>query len=66
MANQIKCGTCAFHVGGECRRRAPTPSLFGLVRCDEDNENPYLAFWPEVAADEWCGEWAPKQAEGQS
>lgn len=34
----------------ECRRNPPTVVLWG----DE-----LTTFWPQVAGNEWCGEWSP-------
>lgn len=54
-----ECGNCRyFDVVGEqafgaCRRRAPSPC--------RDDENLYpTAYWPEVASEEWCGEWGAR------
>jgi hypothetical protein len=48
--SQPTCGDCAYHEPtkhqgerGECRRHAPI--LWGSV-----------AYWPKVAAEDWCGD----------
>ena len=62
------CSECRFwfeypdgRPGGECRRYAPRPNLVTSSRldeCDETGKDPSaFAFWAEVAADDWCGEW---------
>jgi len=47
------CGNCRYrweHLN-ECRRHAPHPSHKELRD----------AWWPGVGADDWCGEWSPKE-----
>ena len=51
-----RCDKCKYYVGhsrvyGTCRRYAPRP----ILRLYETQ-----ASWPEVDADEWCGEWESK------
>ncbi len=41
---------------GICRRYAPTP---GTSTNGSDLENGDDSLWPQVASDEWCGEWQP-------
>ena len=57
-----KCATCEFfvHAGpgsdvGSCHRNAPLPTVDyqqggGLL----------MAYWPDVALDDFCGEWSQK------
>ena len=39
----------------ECRKHAPRP--FPLFRFSKETNGPHDAWWPEVAAHDWCGEW---------
>jgi hypothetical protein len=59
-----RCGNCFYVVvydkditlGDEvyeCRRKAPAP----LTGAESDLD----AYWPDVASDCWCGEWAPQE-----
>ncbi len=41
---------------GLCRRYAPKP---GTSINGSDLENGDDSLWPQVASDEWCGEWQP-------
>ena len=62
-----RCETCLFHVlykldgslPGECRRRAPTPSMVGQLD-GEYYERPAQSIWPDVDLTDWCGEWKAK------
>ena len=60
------CATCRFwrpgaDGRGECRRRAPLPTL--------DDRKHYVAVWPVTRAADWCGEHQPKphgQGQGEA
>jgi hypothetical protein len=54
-----RCGNCLYWnrdddgPEGECRRRAPLPTV-------EDAPDGFVkAWWPDTLSSEWCGEWAP-------
>lgn len=56
-----RCDTCRFWSRdegdgcfGECRRHAPRP--WKSETCDDFDDGPTVAFWPETANDDWCGE----------
>ena len=56
-----RCENCRFfnqeeegNALGECRRRSPY-----LLSVEEDENSP-IGAWPIVAAEEWCGEFQPK------
>jgi len=50
----MECASCKFFnmSQNECRRYAPTPS-----------ENDTKAQWPNVAAQDWCGEFVARGAD---
>lgn len=50
------CKNCRFCINLECRRHAPVPQL-GQTGTFLD------AYWPEVDPTDWCGEWAPREAQ---
>lgn len=45
-----ECITCRFRVGPRCRRYPPQMMEDGIAR------------FPNVGADDWCGEYQPKEA----
>lgn len=48
------CATCYFGKDGVCRKYPPTGSN---VRSDRVPDGiPWLALWPHVKPDDWCGE----------
>ena len=49
------CDNCRFCIDLECRRHAPVPQL--------GQSDTYDAYWPDVCTNDWCGEWAPRDAE---
>ena len=59
------CKTCRFHDPSrkECRRRPPTVVTTASYPRRDEYGDPHGAeyfhepMWPEVAADEWCGEY---------
>lgn len=44
---------------GECRRHAPRATLNPRTAADGDVKR-QLVYWPEITADEWCGEFEAK------
>lgn len=62
-ARERRCDGCAYYVAakhyyGECHRHAPSPA----VPVGEDDVYNTTSYWPEVQADDWCGEfeWSGK------
>ena len=55
-----KCSNCHFGRDGLCRRNPPTllPELWRRHAF-----SPAKGSWPEVDAEDWCGEWKPMPAE---
>ena len=47
------CENCRYRGGGLCRRNPPM--MAGMA--GERGGNYFSAVWPEVAPDDWCGEW---------
>ena len=66
MADKL-CETCAAFDGGECRRYAPKPFVFGQAREEpedpEDSAGHFLTTWPQTCKYDWCCEWLPKPPE---
>jgi hypothetical protein len=65
----MKCEDCASYEKfrrhpsegtGECRRNPPV----GIIEALGVDPRTYRAKWPIVFRDEWCVEFAPKNAEG--
>lgn len=63
LADQ-NCGNCRFCCptspsGPQCRRHAPMPvpdpMQFGV--------RDLTSFWPAIQYADWCGEWAPREAQ---
>lgn len=61
-----QCLTCAYFdrihdrpATGHCKRYAPAPYVVTHGQNDYDKTLP--AYWPLVAEQEWCGEWAEKR-----
>lgn len=60
---QERCDNCHFFWSasesgdeGQCRRHGPLP----LLRHEQDADKMVpLAMWPQVHAEQWCGEWHP-------
>ncbi len=54
------CGTCRFRRGavkdGECHRYAPRP-IHGELDARERAQHTGAPAWPQVARNDWCGEW---------
>lgn len=61
--NQKTCGTCRhyFKEGqmGTCRRNPPYAQMIPIQGRLGQVEMSLQGFWPPVAADARCGEWAP-------
>lgn len=70
MKADESCETCRFwqcdsarETEGECRRYAPrpyfdlNPNAMEILEADKHLTWP---IYPQVSADEWCGEWAAK------
>jgi ribosomal protein L32 len=49
MGNQT-CKSCCYYNGNQCKFNAPQLTQFGTM-------------WPNVASDDWCGEWKFKDEE---
>jgi hypothetical protein len=51
---------------GYCRRNPPLPDFTRLLQANqlqiERQEVFVFAFWPETAAEDWCGEWQAQEA----
>lgn len=61
MAEQAKCGNCAFwrqhpQFGGTCHRYAPRPAI---------DAGSSAVVWPTTSAETWCGEWEAEPGEPQ-
>lgn len=73
MTDERRCDGCAYYVAakhyyGECRRHAPAPAV-PVGEYDVSSPWPEIvpddyyvptSYWPEVNANEWCGEWEAK------
>ncbi len=58
LADQ-SCDNCRFERHGLCCRHAPMP----ITAPDQSGKGYPVSNWPEVEEEEWCGEWAPREAQ---
>jgi hypothetical protein len=69
----MPCETCRFYApagpqGGNCHFAPPTCIPVGLIPPALAGQSPRLqtaSAWPQVRADNWCGQWSPALADAQ-
>jgi len=62
----LQCGGCLFFQSieldgydGLCRRHAPRPMVIGLRDDGRPDVYKVVADWPQVTAEDWCGDHQP-------
>jgi hypothetical protein len=52
---RARCENCKFEVKLHCRRNPP------IAHHNEAYVGDFVSVWPDVAFDDWCGEWKQKE-----
>lgn len=61
--DQQNCASCRYRVEGQCRRHSPASQVVSDVQPESRGPKLFLAVWPIVDTVDWCGDWAPKDAD---